>query len=94
MCVLGESRPYGFTAVMLITPVASSASIATLIVCRDLPTSVAKGWPEHSISSLRTTARASLAYQLVLTLAAAVASLVYRVAGVVPPGSFVDGPRP
>ena len=39
--------------------------------------------PEHSISSLRTTARASLAYQLVLTLAAAVASLVYRVAGVV-----------
>jgi hypothetical protein len=35
---LEESRPYGFTAVMLITPVASSASIATLIVCRDRPT--------------------------------------------------------
>ena len=29
----------------MITPVASSASIATLIVCRDRPTSVAKGWP-------------------------------------------------
>ena len=92
MCVLGESRPYGFTAVMLITPVASSASIATLIVCRDRPKSVANGWPEHSISSLRTTARASLAYQLVLTLAAAVASLVYLTAGVVP-GSF-EGPTP